>query len=147
MSSINTYMTNDHREIDSHFEQADHAATAQDFGVLEREATEFLRRLTLHIQAEEQLLFPTFEQRTGMTGGPSAVMRQEHRLMEPTFEEMREAVTAKDAAAYQAAANKLMDLLNQHNQKEEMMLYPMLDNALGGDTTRLLKDVKEMMED
>jgi iron-sulfur cluster repair protein YtfE (RIC family) len=34
--------------------------------------------------------------------------------------------------------------LLQHNQKEEMMMYPMLDDALGGDVAALLSDVKAM---
>lgn len=148
MSSVNDYMTNDHRECDSIFERADHAAKAGDYVALEREASEFLRRITSHIALEEKLLFPAFEERTGMSeAGPSVTMREEHRLMEVMFADMRQAVAAKDAAAYRKAAGSMIELLQQHNQKEEMMMYPMLDDALGADVTALLNDVKAMAKD
>ena len=47
---------------------------------------EFTCGLSRHINVEEGVLFPTFEQMTGMTTGPTTVMRSEHveirRLME-----------------------------------------------------------------
>ncbi len=145
MSSVNTYMTQDHRECDSIFERAEQAAQAADFVALEREASEFLRRITAHIQIEESLLFPAFERSTGMSnGGPSVVMRADHRVMETMFETMRQAVSAKDAAGYTKASQEMMELLQQHNQKEEMMMYPMIDQALGKDATRLLDEVRAM---
>lgn len=145
MSSVNEYMTRDHRECDSIFERAEQAAKAEDYATLEREANEFLRRITTHIEIEETLLFPEFEERTGMSkGGPSVVMRAEHRMMEQLFAEMRQAIGAKDGVAYQTAARAMIELLQVHNRKEEMMMYPMLDDALGEDATELLVDVEAM---
>jgi iron-sulfur cluster repair protein YtfE (RIC family) len=145
MLSVNDYMTNDHREVDSIFERAEEAAKAQDYAALDREASEFLRRIAVHIEIEERLLFPVFEERTGMSeAGPSVTMREEHRLLGEMFSQMRQAVDARDAGAYRKAAGAMMELLLQHNQKEEMMMYPMLDDALGGDVAALLSDVKAM---
>lgn len=145
MQSVNDYMTKDHREVDSLFEQAEEAAAAADYAALDREASEFLRRIAVHIEIEERLLFPVFEERTGMSqAGPSVTMREEHRLLEGMFAEMREAIDARDASAYRAASRAMMELLLQHNQKEEMMMYPMIDDALGADVASVLEDVKAM---
>ncbi len=145
MESINEYMMRDHRRCDSIFERAERAASAADFAALEREAGEFLHRIGVHIDMEERLLFPEFEKRTGMyEGGPSATMRDEHRRMEEMFAQMRSAIVAKDAAAYQAASAALIELLTQHNQKEESMMYPMLEDAVGADAQALLDEVKAM---
>jgi iron-sulfur cluster repair protein YtfE (RIC family) len=145
METINDYMMGDHRLCDSIFERADRAAESGDFATLERESADFLRRIATHIEMEEQLLFPAFEERTGMgAGGPTATMKEEHRTMEGLFEQMREAVAAKNAAAYRAASAQVMEILVPHNQKEEQMMYPMLDSAMGDEGPALLEEVKAM---
>jgi iron-sulfur cluster repair protein YtfE (RIC family) len=38
----------------------------------------------------------------------------------------------------------LTEILMPHNMKEEQMMYPMLDDAMGSDAAGLLAEVKEM---
>lgn len=145
MESINDYMMKDHRLCDSIFERAEQAAASSDFATLEREAGNFLRRIATHIEMEEHVLFPAFERKTGMgEGGPSATMRNEHRRMEELFEQMRSAIASQDAAAYREASSTLNELLTQHNQKEESMMYPMVEDAVGAEADALLEEVKGM---
>ncbi len=88
MESISSYMQQDHALIDTIAERAVAAAQARDWTALQREGPDFLRRLRRHIEMEEQVLFPAFEQRTGMTAaGPSAQMRVEHEQMKPILEQ------------------------------------------------------------
>lgn len=146
METINDYMMKDHQLVDGFFERAEDAARAADFATLEREAAEFLDRIAVHIDVEDRLLFAAFEERTGMTqAGPSVTMREEHRQMEPLFDTMREAVAARDAGAYLRAAAQVVEILKPHNQKEETMMYPMIDDALGTDVGALLDEVKASM--
>lgn len=145
MESITAWMQQDHVLIDGILERATAAAQAGDLAALEREATLFLQRLERHIDMEENLLFPAFEERTGMTAaGPSVQMRAEHEQMQAIFLQMRAAVAAKDAAGYRQASQALLEVLVPHNLKEEQMMYPMLDDAMGADASALLADVKEM---
>lgn len=145
MESITAWMQQDHVLIDGILERATAAAQAGDLAALEREATLFLQRLERHIDMEENLLFPAFEERTGMTAaGPSVQMRAEHEQMQAIFLQMRAAVAAKDAAGYRQASQALQEILVPHNLKEEQMMYPMLDEAMGADASALLADVKEM---
>lgn len=145
MESITAFMQQDHVLIDGILERATAAAQAGDLAALEREATLFLQRLERHIDMEENLLFPAFEERTGMTAaGPSAQMRAEHEQMQGIFLQMRAAVAAKDAAGYRRASQALLEVLVPHNLKEEQMMYPMLDDAMGAEAPALLADVKEM---
>lgn len=145
MESISSYMQQDHVLIDGIAERAFAAAEAGAWPTLEREGSEFLRRLRRHIEMEEDLLFPAFEQRTGMTAaGPSVQMRVEHEQMQPILERMQAAVAARDGAAYQRAARALLDILVPHNQKEEQMMYPMLDEAVGDGVQTLLTQARAM---
>lgn len=145
MESISSYMERDHVLIDGHAERAFAAAGSHDWAALEREGREFLERLRRHIEMEERVLFPAFEQRTGMTmGGPSAQMRAEHEQMQPLLARLQQAITARDGAQYRDAATALLDILIPHNRKEEQMMYPMLDEAMGGEARALLDEVKRM---
>ena len=145
MESITAWMQQDHVLIDGILERATAAAQAGDLAALEREAALFLQRLERHIDMEENLLFPAFEERTGMTAaGPSVQMRAEHEQMHGIFQQMRDAIAAKDAAGWQRASQALLEVLVPHNLKEEQMMYPMLDDAMGADAEALLADVKEM---
>lgn len=145
MESITAWMQQDHVLIDGILERATAAAQAGDLAALEREATLFLQRLERHIDMEENLLFPAFEERTGMTAaGPSAQMRAEHEQMQGIFLQMRAAVAAKDAAGYRRASQALLEVLVPHNLKEEQMMYPMLDDTMGAEAGALLAEVKAM---
>lgn len=143
MESITRHMQQDHVLIDGFAARAVAASDAGDWAGLEKEGGEFLHRLRLHIEIEEQVLFPAFEQRTGISaGGPSVQMRVEHEEMQPILARLQAAIGAQDAAGYRAASRALFDILVPHNQKEEQMMYPMLDQAVGPDAPALLAEVK-----
>lgn len=146
MESISSYMQRDHVVIDGIAQRAVGDAEARDWEALARDGAEFLRRLRRHIEVEEQVLFPAFEQRTGMSAtGPSVQMRVEHDQMQPILAQMQSAVAAQDGAGYQRATKALLDILVPHNMKEEQMMYPMLDKAVGADAQALLAGVKQML--
>ncbi len=132
MESINDYMMKDHATCDAAFSRAADAARAADWRKLQSEAGAFLAHIARHIQLEEEVLFPAFEEGSGMSaGGPTETMRSEHVQMQPLFAQMRDAVAAKDATSYLDASQTLHEILQQHNMKEEQMMYPMLDQSLG----------------
>lgn len=145
MQLVSQYMIAHHRECDAAYARAEQNARAAELPGLEREARAFLGEMERHIEVEEELLFPAFEERTGMSGGPTETMRVEHEQMRGLFAEMRAALEARDAAEYLGAARILLALLQTHNAKEENMMYPMLDEALGEDAAALLEQVQTAM--
>ena len=83
-----------------------------------------------HFKKEEDILFPEFERTTGITMGPTQVMRVEHAQARELLERMRSALEGRDKKNFLAVADTLMILLQQHNMKEEQILYPMCDQYL-----------------
>lgn len=79
-----------------------------------------------------------------MSSGPTQVMCMEHEQMRGMFAQMRAAIEAKDTKQYLGTAQTLRMLLPQHNMKEENMMYPMLDQALGEDARALLAQVESI---
>lgn len=95
---------------------------------------EFAFGLRRHIGFEEDLLFPAFEAATGMppTAGPTGVMRAEHREILRLLGEIELGIG--DAAAPVAALRASFHaVLGEHNVKEEQVLYPATDDALGSE--------------
>jgi iron-sulfur cluster repair protein YtfE (RIC family) len=81
MREITEFMTRDHRSCDGLLVAVEQAVVS---GAWERARTEFARfqdAMLNHFTAEESVLFPRFEQRTGMYRGPTQVMRGEHVQM------------------------------------------------------------------
>ena len=90
----------------------------------------FDRHLLRHNRVEEQLLFPLFDARLGMVGGPTATLRQEHRELERAAALMRDALDHDDADAFRDALRFVRATLSQHHSKEEHVLFPTTDAAL-----------------
>jgi len=65
--------------------------------------------------------------------------------MRPMFAQMRAAAQSHDMAQYLQAANSVHEILQQHNMKEEQMMYPMADQALGQQGAQsLVRELKKL---
>lgn len=143
MSFADTFSQH-HRHCDDAFARAEASAQSGDWAKARADFDAFSKAMAAHLGTEEQTLFPAFEDRTGMRQGPTQVMRLEHDQMRQLLGEMTAALEAKDADGFGGAAETLLVLMQQHNLKEEHMLYPMCDRALGGDGALLEKTQAEL---
>ncbi len=130
MTSIPEFMTNKHRECDDFFTEAEAAVAKGDWSLASSKWQCFTDELAKHFSQEEDVLFPKFEQATGMTSGPTQVMRMEHQQMRALVEDLTNALAANGKDDYLGLSETLMVMMQQHNMKEEMMLYPMMAQNL-----------------
>ena len=130
MTSIPVFMTNKHRECDDFFTEAEAAVSKGDWSIALDKWQNFTAELTKHFSQEEEVLFPKFEQATGMTAGPTQVMRMEHQQMRTLVQDLDNALASKEKDDYLGLSETLMVMMQQHNMKEEMMLYPMMEQNL-----------------
>ena len=94
--------------------------------------------LRRHFAMEEEVMFPAFEQVSGMTGGgPTFVMRSEHEQMRGVLDQMAAAVAKGDVEEMLDLGDTLLMLVQQHNAKEEGILYPAADGMLGSQWSEL----------
>jgi len=139
MSNIKDFMTQDHRDCDEIFAQMEDAvATKSDEATTKFE--EFADALTNHFKMEEMVLFPVFEQASGMRDGPTQVMAMEHEQMRELLSKMSIAIEDKDK--FFGLSETLMILMQQHNMKEEQMLYPMAEQHLGDDADHIISRMR-----
>lgn len=142
METIRGLLSDHHRQCDELFADIERAVEAGAWDVATKSFALFEKSMRLHFDAEEKQLFPAFEARTGMTMGPTAVMRSEHAQIGELLEAAGEAIAARDAGEYSGYAETLHIMIQQHNMKEENVLYPMCDQHLGGQSAELVAQMR-----
>lgn len=145
MTDIKNLMAGDHRRCDVFFATAEQAAAALAWDRAEAAFASFQRAMQQHFAAEENILFPAFEAKSGMTMGPTQVMRGEHLQMNHLMAEARAALAAKDGDDYEGNCETLLVMMQQHNMKEEHVLYPMCDEQLTDAAPGLLAQLGQML--
>ena len=145
MTTFRETMSGDHRQCDARFVAVETAINRKAWDEADKAFAVFARAMLAHFQAEEDVLFPAFENRTGMRMGPTQVMRSEHAQMRELIEAARAALEARDADDYSGYAETLLIMMQQHNMKEENVLYPMCDQQLADACPSLLPEIEGVL--
>lgn len=130
--TVSDYLQFDHRRLDAMLPTVVELLGTGAFGGAADQFADFACGLNRHIEAEERVLFPAFEERTGMRTGPTVVMRAEHVEIREWMALVETSLKAQDDAGARHALTRLTATLSAHNMKEELMLYPMIDQAADG---------------
>lgn len=146
MSFPTQVLPDHHRHCDTLFVAAEEAALRGDWAAATPAFEHFNAQMIAHFDAEETLLFPAFEAATGMSAGPTKMMRHEHDQMRGLLAQLAVACAAQDSQGYGGTAETLLMLMQQHNMKEENILYPMCDQSLGDEAERLGAKIDAMLE-
>jgi hemerythrin-like domain-containing protein len=72
-------------------------------------------------------------------------MRQEHQQMSILMDQMKDAFAARDQTKFLSLSDTWMMLTQQHNMKEEEVLYPMMDDLLAQDGAALINQAQEVL--
>ena len=144
------------------------AAMPEALPVIDRIGKMMETQLALHAKKEDDALFPAVEAVVGAEGGPTYVMRQEHKdihgqgvLLRETLRELNEVEHPKieagrkrmkelvanggSASALRENAEEIIRLLDMHFDKEEQILFPMAENILDDETlNRIGKQIEAM---
>lgn len=137
MQTIVEFMSANHHACDEAFAIAEQAALANNWSEAETAFNNFRTELARHFRMEEDELFPTLVS-AGGPAGPVQVMRMEHAQMNTLIEQMAAAVSSQDAQGYGGRSETLLIVMQQHNLKEEQMLYPIADRVLATQREALL---------
>ena len=144
MSTISDFMTKTHALCDELFTNAENLATESNWTELNSAFQDFVTETGKHFSKEEDILFPNVERVMGSSGGPTQVMRMEHQQMRELIALLSHAVTQKDQSEFLGEAETLLVLMQQHNMKEEQILYPMIDRVIGQESESFVRDMEQI---
>ena len=142
-TSILDYMTHDHQRCDELYAEGEAAALEGNGELATKLMNEFNLNMTRHLDLEEKIIFPAFTEATGMSGGPVQVMLMEHEQMRAVLTQMKTAVDANDLDAVTGIGETMLILMQQHNMKEEGILYPMIDSHIPDQIEDLIRQAQQ----
>ena len=122
-------MADHHAACDTLFAAVESDAAAGRWDAARQRAAELSEAIEWHFGAEEAKLFPAIEQTLG-SGGPVEVMRYEHEQIRDLLGALMASLDASDTADLRDRSETLLIVIQQHNAKEENVLYPMCEQFL-----------------
>lgn len=129
VDSVAEYLSADHDRLDGLLAAVCRHVETRQFEEAHATLAEFASGLSRHIRIEEEILFPIFEMRTCRGGGPTLVMRSEHREILAAVSGMRDGLERLDVDTFGEGLALLRQLLPAHNAKEELVLYPAIESV------------------
>ena len=145
MNTFSQILPSHHRHCDELFVAAEESARSGDWPGAKFRLGRFIQQMQAHFEAEENVLFPAFETTTGVTQGPTRVMCLEHEQMRSLLAQLRTACENQHIENYEGAAETLLLLMQQHNMKEENILYPMCDQALVAEAAAIASRIQALL--
>jgi hemerythrin-like domain-containing protein len=137
--TITSFLTEDHSRCDDLWTRTEDAVQAQRGA---RDAwNAFRTAIDRHFRMEEEALFPALERAVGGRFPPVGVMLMEHRQMRELFTQLDAAIAAGDVDEFSGLSQTLLIVMEQHNLKEQNILYPTADRALGATTATILEQM------
>ena len=143
--SILEFLSAHHRDCDEELVATESAVGAGAWDAALPVWRGFIDNLERHFLVEEEVLFPAIEGRTGASCGPTEMMRSEHEQMRALARGMEADLVARDRA-FLGRCETMMVFVQQHNMREEQVLYPMADELLD-DVTSLVLEMRDRLAD
>ncbi len=140
---IKEFMTQDHRECDNLYAPVEEAISKGDFEKALELFVPFKEAMLRHFAMEEEVLFPKMEEFLGGGEGPIHVMKMEHAQIRSILDQMGEAIEAKNQQKALGFGETFMIMTQQHNMKEEQILYTMAEQ-LPLEKEKILQQMKEV---
>jgi regulator of cell morphogenesis and NO signaling len=140
---ISRFYEEDHDRLDRLFQEFQRLKQ-NDFLKAREIFSQFYAGLERHILWEEEILFPVFEEKSGMHQvGPTAVMRIEHTQIRGFLEVIHQRLLEGSPDTDKEEA-LLQNYLGMHNMKEEKILYPAIDRLItDAERDRIFRDMKK----
>jgi len=126
---IEVKFTDDHRRVEHALAELEGAWNRCDSAHARRLLLQFGRDVRQHMRAEDDILFATFEAKTGLVGaGPTAALRREHVQIAQRLEDLRADLrVAPEESEFAKHLISLRALLADHWSREEKVVFPSCD--------------------
>ncbi|MDD5058197.1 MAG: hemerythrin domain-containing protein [Sideroxydans sp.] len=138
MPSIAEFMQDNHKTCDNDFALAEEAALSGEWEQAQNAFIIFRDEMARHFRMEKEQLFPALTA-AGGPGGPVQVMLMEHEQINDLLRQLEAALSSRNSLRYAGISETLLIVMQQHNLKEEQILYPIADRLLVKDSAAMLQ--------
>lgn len=141
MSDIKEFLTQGHRDCDELFAELEDTV-AKNSDESSHKYEKFYDDLTSHFSMEEMVLFPMLNDYE--PNSPLRAMEMEHEQLRELLSKMRKAVEQKDKEKFFSLSETLMILMQQHNMKEEQLIYTLANQHLGEEASYVISRMRSV---
>lgn len=142
--AIKNYMESDHKQCDDIFAEFENSVVRKNMADAQSLFQKLKTAYETHFSREEDILFPEFDEQTGMNCGPTTIMRKEHEQMRFYLATIENALAEEDRTKILGLCETFNLLAQQHNSKEEQVLYVMCDTVLAAKTDTILERMHDV---
>lgn len=128
--TVSAYLAAEHHRLNALLDEVADAVADGRFADARGIWESFQAGLLRHLRIEDELVFPVFEVRSGMSDGPTVALRIEHGQIRRIAALLGAALEREDAAAFRDALGFLDAFVIDHESKEEHVLFPTTDLLL-----------------
>lgn len=146
VDSIVALLSADHGRCDDLFYQAEFSVEKGRWELAVIAYRKFKNALLHHLEVEEEVLFPAMEETASASNGPIHIMRSEHQQMLQLLHDMEAAINERNAKEFMGHSETLNIMMQQHNFKEEHMLYRMADQMLAARREQIFAAIENIQE-
>lgn len=138
MDTLGTFLASDHERCDALLRATQRSVAAAAWPQARCDVAAFQRALDRHMLIEERVIFSAFERAVGHAMSPTGAMRAEHLRIRVLVQRLADAVEANSTHDFVKHAEALLLTMHLHSEREEGVLYPVIERMLGSRCADLL---------
>ncbi|MDH4134502.1 MAG: hemerythrin domain-containing protein [Gammaproteobacteria bacterium] len=130
MSESTNWLLHDHRKHQAALEACDIAAGVQEWKEATQRFNAFVDELKLHMQMEDEVLYPFFKEEAGDPDDEIGDLRYEHEKLAGLLRNLSIVIKHKDFDHFEECLKPLYEMLVEHNTHEEAVFSRVSGHAL-----------------
>jgi hemerythrin-like domain-containing protein len=125
------FFEQDHRDCEARWVDVEELLDANDIEMAQAAWRKYEASMYRHLAMEEEVLLPAIDAKGGEADeAVIEIINAEHEQMRVLLEQISAAIQSEDADQAIELGDTLLMLLQQHNESEENLLYPMAQDLL-----------------
>ena len=138
------FFEQDHRDCDARWVDVEELLDADDIEMAQAAWRKYEASMYRHLAMEEEVLMPAIDAKGGEADeAVIEIINAEHEQMRGLLEQISVAIQSGDAGQAIGLGDTLLMLVQQHNDSEENLLYPMAEDLLADEWDDLSRALAE----
>jgi len=130
MNNASNWLVHDHRKYDEMLTECEMAAEMADWKDAVRVFNEFTSDLKLHMQLEDEVLYPLFAQKESDSEDDITILHEEHENLVRLLCDLVYVIKTKNIDHFMESLLPLHKAMNEHNKHEEAVFRRLGDDSL-----------------
>ena len=130
MNNTSNWLVHDHRKYDVALDECEMAADVGEWKNAKRLFHDFVTDLKLHMQMEDEVLYPLFVEENGDPDGVITHLCEEHDYLVRLVHDLAYIIKANDFDHFLDSLEPLHMAMKQHNEHEEKVFLNMANQSI-----------------